>query len=340
MIYIDSKYIGLISARLEKFSRVKDNLYNFRCPYCGDSKKNRTKRRGYLYKHKNNTNFKCHNCGASKTFTYFLRDIDKSLYEQYRIERYKEGLTGRGFVTPEPEIKFKKPVFKTSIKLPKASSNDRASDYLKKRKLNPEHFYYTGKFKEYCNSIKQTYPDIKNDHPRIIIPFYDEDKNLIGFQGRSLDPWVVPKYLTVMLDEDKPKVYGLDTIDKTKVVYVTEGPFDSTFIQNSVAMCGADLYDSDLGIKDLCWIYDNEPRNKEITDRIAKCIRRGDKVVIWPNTIKEKDLNDMILAGHKVQDVVESNTYKGLQAELKFNLWKKNDQQHFSTKAKRYSRST
>jgi|AACY02.2.fsa_nt_gi transcription elongation factor Elf1 len=340
MIYIDSKYIGLISARLEKFSRVKDHLYNFRCPYCGDSKKNRTKKRGYLYRQKTDYNFKCHNCGASKSFTYFLKDLDKGLYDQYVMERYKEGLTGRGSVTPEPTFEFKKPVFKVSVKLPKASSNDRASDYLKKRKLNPEHFYYAGKFKEYCNSIKETYPDTKNDHARIIIPFYDEDKKLIGFQGRSLDPWVTPKYLTVMLDEDHPKIYGLDTIDKEEVVYITEGPFDSTFIRNSVAMCGADLRSSDLGIRDICWIYDNEPRNNEITERISKCIKRGDKIVIWPDSVKQKDINDMILAGHNVQDIVESNTYKGLQAELKFNLWKKNDQQHYSSKAKRYSRST
>tara|TARA_R100000027_G_scaffold16704_1_gene12088 strand:+ start:2109 stop:3131 length:1023 start_codon:yes stop_codon:yes gene_type:complete len=340
MIYIDSKYIGLISARLEKFSKVKDNLYNFRCPYCGDSKKNKTKKRGYFYRRKTDTNFKCHNCGTSKSLTNFLKDIDKQLYDQYLLERYKEGLTGRGSVAPEPKFEFKKPVFRPSLKLPKASSNDRASDYLKKRKLNPEHFYYTGKFKEFCNSYSDTYPDTRNDHARIIIPLYDEDKNLLGFQGRALDSFVKPKYLTVMLDEDNPKIYGLDAVRKDQVVFITEGPFDSTFIRNSVAMCGADLHVSSLGISDYCWIYDNEPRNAEICQRISKCISRGEKVVIWPSNIKEKDLNDMIIAGHDVQSIVESNTYKGLQAELKFNLWKKNDQQHYSSKAKRYSRST
>lgn len=335
MIYLDSKYIGLVSARLGKFQRVKDNLYNFRCPYCGDSAKNKNKKRGYLYQRKNDFNFKCHNCGASKSFTYFLKDLDKTLYDQYLLERYREGLTGKGTVAPEPKFEFKKPVFKTGIKLPKANEDPRASDYLKKRKLNPTHYYFAKNFKEFCNSYKHTFDSCKNDHSRIIIPFWDEDKNLLGFQGRALDSFVQPKYLTVMLDEENPKVFGLNTIDKNELVYITEGPFDSTFLSNSIAMCGADLYLAGRGIGNYCWVWDNEPRNAEICQRISKSIKRGDKVVIWPNHISQKDLNDMVLAGHNVQSIVDSNVYKGLEAELKFNTWKKND---LGQKTKRFGR--
>ena len=338
MIFIDHKYIGLVSARLEKFKKVKDNLYTFRCPYCGDSKKNKNRTRGYFYQRKADYNFKCHNCGSSRSFTNFLKDIDSSLYDQYVLERYKEGLTGRGSVTPEPKFEFKQPVFKTKVKidLPKASTNDRASDYLKKRKINPNNFYYAAKFKEFCNSMKKTFPDCKNDHSRIIIPMYNESGELLGFQGRSLDSWVQPKYLTVMLDEDNPKVYGLDTINKNETVYITEGPFDSTFVRNSVAMCGADLLLDDFGINDACYVYDNEPRNAEICERISKCIKQGFKVVIWPSNITQKDINDMVLSGHDVQSMVESNTYSGLEATLKFTNWKKNEQRNSSQKARRF----
>lgn len=338
MIFIDHKYIGLVSVRLEKFKRVKDNLYTFRCPYCGDSKRNKNRTRGYFYQRKADYNFKCHNCGTSKSFTYFLKDMDTTLYDQYVLERYKEGLTGRSTNTPEPKFDFKQPVFekKVKINLPKASENPRSSDYLKKRKLNPTKFYYAEKFKSFTNTIKKTFDDIGNDHARVIIPFFNEEKQLIGFQGRSLDPWVQPKYLTVMLDEDTPKVYGLDTIDKNETVYITEGPFDSTFIHNSIAMCGADLYVNDFGINDCCWIYDNEPRNPEICERISKCIKRGEKVVIWPSNITQKDINDMVLSGHDVQSVVELNTYSGLEATLKFTNWKKNEQRNNSQKARRF----
>jgi hypothetical protein len=151
---------------------------------------------------------------------------------------------------------------------------------------------------------------------------YDSDKNLIGFQGRALGKSLT-KYITVMLDGEAPKIYGLDTIDKKLPIYVVEGPFDSTFINNSVALCGSD---GDLGYlkgSDTILVYDNEPRNREIVNRIDKCIGRGEKVVIWPNGIIEKDINDMVLAGHEVESMIKLNTYSGLQAKIKFNNWKK-----------------
>jgi hypothetical protein len=126
-----------------------------------------------------------------------------------------------------------------------------------------------------------------------------------------------------MLDESAPKIYGLETIDKSKTVYITEGPFDSTFISNSIALCGADGNLDFLGIDDVVWVYDNEPRNKEIHRRIEKCIDCGEKVIIWPTTIQQKDINDMVMAGHRVIDVIKSNTYSGLEAKVKLNLWKK-----------------
>ena len=131
------------------------------------------------------------------------------------------------------------------------------------------------------------------------------------------------RYITIMLDEDQPKIYGLDKINETKPIYIIEGPFDSTFVENSVAMCGSDIDIRTFGWSDYIWVYDNEPRNRQIVDRISKTIGRGEKVVIWPNDISEKDINDMILTGHNVQHVIESNTYHGLEANLKFNNWKK-----------------
>jgi hypothetical protein len=175
---------------------------------------------------------------------------------------------------------------------------------------------------EWANSQKSTFDNIIRDENRIVIPMYDEDKNLIGFQGRALGKSFT-KYITVMLNEDAPKVYGLDTIDKTSTVYITEGPFDSTFICNSIAMCGADADISNWGISNPVWIYDNEPRNREIVNRISRTIDNGNSIVIWPNNIIEKDINDMVLSGHDVMSMVKSNTYSGLEAKIKFNNWKK-----------------
>ena len=321
MDHIDSKFIGLVSSKLEKFKRVKANLYNFRCPICGDSKKNKSKTRGYIYAVKVNTNFKCHNCGASMSFNNFLKKVDPAVHKQYVMEKFKDGHTGRNFVVDEPVIKFEAPKFKRKIKLPKASEHPKSAGYLSARKLNPDHFYYAENFKKFVNTLKPTFDDVNHDEERIIIPLYYE-KNLIGLQGRSINPNPV-KYITVMLDDDAPKIYGLDNIRRDAPVYVTEGPFDSTFIRNAIAMCGADADVSRWGISNPIWIYDNEPRNREITNRISKTIDSGQSVVIWPNGIDEKDINDMVMSGLDVQSMIESNVYSGLEAKLKFNTWKK-----------------
>jgi len=322
MDLIDSKYIGLVSVRLQKFKKVKQDLYNFRCPICGDSKKNKNRTRGYIYAVKNNANFKCHNCGESLSFNNFLKKIDTTLHKQYTLEKFKEGFTGKNFVVEEPKFEFNKPVFKKSINLPKASEVPIAKEYLEKRKLDPKKFYFADKFKEWTNTQKATFSTIGRDESRIIIPMYDIDSNLIGFQGRALGP-SPNKYITVMLIENAPKIYGLDQINREETVYVTEGPFDSTFISNAIAMCGADADLDKWGINNRVWIYDNEPRNKEIVSRISRTIDRGEKVIIWSSSIKEKDINDMVLAGLNVMDVLKSNTYSGLEGKLKFNEWKK-----------------
>ena len=321
MNLVDSKYIGLVSPRLQKFKKVKNNLFNFRCPICGDSKKNKSKTRGYFYTIKADVNFRCHNCGASMTFSNFLKEIDTVLHKQYVFERFKDGKSGRGTVVEEPKFNFQPPEFKQKIDLPKADSNERAKEYLERRKLNPSDFYYTSKFKAWTNSHKKTFDDFNYDEPRIIIPLFYK-KSWIGFQGRSLGPNSV-KYITVIFNENSPKIYGLDNIRTDAPVFVTEGPFDSTFIRNSIAMCGADGDVGKWGVSTPVWVYDNEPRSKEITSRISNNIANGESVVIWPNQIKEKDINDMVLAGHDVQSIVESNIYNGLEANLQFTNWKR-----------------
>jgi len=322
MDLVDSKYVGLISPRLPKFKRVKSNLYNFRCPICGDSQKTKSKARGYIYEVKANANFRCHNCGASMSFNNFLKKIDPVLQKQYAMEKFKEGFAGgRNMVVEEPKFNFTPPKFKKKLELPKASDNPRSSGYLTARKIDASKFYYAEKFKEFVNTLKPTFDNTRYDEERIIIPLYYKE-TLVGLQGRSLGPSKV-KYITVMLNDDAPKIYGLDNIRTDAPVYVTEGPFDSTFIRNSIAMCGADADVSKWGISSPVWIYDNEPRSEEIVSRISRTIDKGDSVVIWPTNIEEKDINDMVMAGHDAQSMVESNVYSGLTAKLQFNTWKR-----------------
>jgi predicted RNA-binding Zn-ribbon protein involved in translation (DUF1610 family) len=310
MDLIDSKYIGLLSSRLPKFKRVKVDLFTFRCPICGDSQKNKNKTRGYIYTVKNNTNFKCHNCGASLSFNNFLKHIDPTLHKQYTLEKFKEGHTGKNFVVEEPKFEFKKPTFKKRLDLPKASDNQISKQYLEK-------------FQEWTNTQKPTFNNIIRDESRIVIPLHTREGEIFGFQGRSLGSSSV-KYITVILYDGIPKVYGLNEVSTDETIYVTEGPFDSTFVQNAIAMCGSDILLDSLNLgDDIVYVLDNEPRNKEICNRISKLIDGGKKVVIWPKAIQEKDINDMKIAGLSVMDVLKLNTYRALEAKIKFNEWKK-----------------
>jgi len=321
MDLIDSKYISLVSARLQKFKRVKSDLYNFRCPICGDSQKNKNKARGYLYAVKANTNFKCHNCGASMSFNNLLKKLDSSLHGRYTLEKYKTGVTGKNFVVDEPEFVFEKPKFAKKIDLPSCSEVEVARTYLQQRKIDPSKFYFAENFDEFVKSFPDVDYSYMGKESRIIIPLLYE-KSLVGFQARAIGPNKI-KYITVMLNDKAPKIYGLDTVRGDAPVYVTEGPFDSTFVPHSIAMCGADADVRRWGISNPVWIYDNEPRNREITNRISKTIDSGESVVIWPSDIQQKDINDMVLAGHDVVGVLKSNTYSGLEAKIKFTAWKK-----------------
>ena len=329
MDHIDVKYINLISSRLSKFKKVKPHLYNFRCPICGDSQKQKNKARGYLYRVKNNTNYKCHNCGISVSFSNFLKTIDSESHKHYVFEKFKDGKTGKNFITHSPEDIFKtvdsaRPKFKKKVvlDLPNAFSVDISKRYLESRAIFKGDFYYAKNFKEFVNSIKpDAFDNVRLGEERIVIPIVRNNK-LVGVQGRALSTNPI-KYLTVMFNDDAPKVYGIDRVDRSSTVFIVEGPFDSHFLPNSVALCGSDGEVRDLEGSDIVFVYDNEPRNREIVAKIEKIIEGGGRVVIWPNNVSEKDLNDMVLAGRDVKNVVESNIYSGLEAKLKFTTWKK-----------------
>ena len=329
MSYLDTKYINLASASLQKYKKVKNGLWTFRCPYCGDSKKNKNKTRGYIFSVKGDHVFKCHNCGITRSFSNFLKDHVPHVYDEYVMERYKEGTIGKNVPKPDLTQFISKPKFeKKTIDLKPLSCLNNfhvAKKYILDRGI-PENkldrLYYCPNFKEWTNTQKHTFSDTTNDEERIIIPLNDTDGNLIGFQGRSLSPKAKMRYITVMLNEDAPKLYGLDHINKNETIYIVEGPLDSFFLENSVAMCGSDVDIRSFGWSDYIWVYDNEPRSRQITDKISKSIDAGDAVVIWPRSIKEKDLNDMVTSGINVKNVIQSNVYQGLKAKLQLSNWK------------------
>ncbi len=328
--YIDLKFINEISARLSQFKKKTDYLYNFRCPYCGDSQKSKTKARAYLYRVKNDMFFKCHNCGEGHNLSNFLKYLDPKKYEEYLLERYK----GSAPSTSKPKFenfvpKFEEKDFLANLVCVKDLAEDHpVTAYINNRKIPNEYkskLYLCDKFMSFVNEVKpNTFPHTKGEHPRLIIPFYDVDGKAFAFQGRAFGK-EQPKYLTIKLDENKQKVYGLDTINLHEQIYIVEGPIDSMFIDNCLAAGGADLTLT-VPVEQVTYIFDNEPRNKEIIKRMYDLIDAGYNVVVWPEDLQLKDVNDLIISGMsklEVKNLISKHTYSGLEALTNMTKFRK-----------------
>ena len=336
MSYIDQKYINLCTSRVEKFKKVRDNLWNFRCPICGDSRKHKNKARGFVYRKKASFFYKCHNCGVGLTFNNFLKHIDHGLYTEYRVEKYKGGETqGNTPIPDKSPFKFEAPKFDKSMnkhldnlsKFSDLKEDHPALSYVKNRKIPKEHWdklYLADKFYEWSNSIfPEKFKSINIDYPRLVIPFFDKSGEIFAYQGRAFGK-EEPRYITLKIVSEKEKIYGLERIDFDSHVYIVEGPLDSLFMDNCMAVAGADLNLLELNPSSTTVIYDNEPRNKHTVERMFKSVDRNYNIVIWPQTLKQKDINDMYLSGiEDVKSFIDEHSYQGLEAYLKINQWKK-----------------
>lgn len=331
MLLIETQYIDKIKYRFEKLTE-KNNVYQFRCFYCGDSQRSKTKARGYLYPIKNTYNYRCHNCGKSISFANFLKDIDLNCYEQFILEKFKKSKNKKipekltFSVKPEkPQPKQIADIFDDLPKVGELDKNHPARVYLDGRQIPTSKYneiYFCEKFKRWTNSIKPVFDKLNYDEARIVIPLRYKH-NSIGFVGRSLNPNSKMKYITIMLNSKYPKIYNLDNVNLEQDTYILEGPFDSMFIPNSIAMCGSDVNLDDIKIKRPIYVYDNEPRNLEIVNRMWKVVETGKSIVIWPKSIKEKDVNLMHISGIDVVSILRENTFSGLEAKLKFNYWER-----------------
>ena len=326
--YIDVKYVNIISPLLQQFKKKGDFLWNFRCPYCGDSQKSRTKARGFVYRKKNDLFYKCHNCGVGTTLGKLIEHLDSKSYKDYIMERYKSGVKT---VNKEPEFKFNEPVFRSKDicsalnSLSELEAHHPARKIIDRRNLpisSYKDLFLCPEFYKFTNRlIPNKFPSLDGDHPRLLIPFRDEEGEVFAYQGRAFGN-EQPKYLTIKLQE-RDKIFGLDKIDKRKEVLVVEGPLDSLFLDNCIAVAGADVPNLDC---DFTVVFDNEPRNKELLKQVEKAINHGHKICLWPEQMKYKDINDMILGGYtkeEIQDLIKHNTYQGTTATLWFTKWRK-----------------
>ena len=270
----------------------------------------------------------------STTFYSFLKQVDPSLANEYQLERFKDEHISH-INQPEssvPDFRDEPPIFKKSLQLPtieSLSEDHFAKKYVQGRKI-PRYYqsylYYSEDFQEFVKKLGIE-KDLSPNDKRLVIPIYDKENNLIAFQGRALGDSAI-RYITIKFDDDSKKVFGLERIDPSRTIYVVEGPIDSMFIDNAVATCDSHLESAadSLDKSNLVLIFDNQPRNKEIIQQIDHAIDNHFNVVIWPEMIEEKDINEMVINGFssdEIQDIIDSNTFQNLSAKMQFLNWKK-----------------
>jgi transcription elongation factor Elf1 len=340
MLYIDAKYAAIVGTRLRNFKQKKDYLWNYSCPVCGDSSKNKLKARGFIYKMGADLFCKCHNCGHGTNIGNLIKYVDPTLYDEYVLERYKGGASKhnahkdiketRVDLTPS-KVEWKDDVLDGLKRLDMLDEEHPAVQYLINRKIPEDRWellYFAPRFKTYTNSVSPKFQEpIEGEHPRMIIPYFKPNGKCFAFQGRAYGD-EQPKYYTIKVDETEEKIYGLDRVDYSKRIYVVEGPIDSLFLPNAVAVSGASFDTPTIRqlLTNATIVMDNEPRNKDIVKQLAKYIDLGYNVCMFPDTIQEKDINDMVLAGRSPDEILETintNTFSGIEAKLKFADWRK-----------------
>lgn len=343
--WLEKKYINLLSSRLERFKWKSQNLANFKCPLCGDSRYNPKKIRGYIYERDNKYWFHCHNESLTLRFTEFLKRMDYRLFSEYRLEE----LADKKPPPPTPELPFKrintaiqfnnknKDEIKLLKKLPKISQlapDHPAKRYVVDRKIpTPCHsiIRWADNFQAWTNDVlpgKFSKESLKYDEGRIVLPYFTKEGEFYAYQGRVLDGSEGVRYIMIIIDPAIPPLFGLDRVDLDRSVWVVEGPIDSLFLPNALAYGGGHFSAlTKVAERDKFIIAtDNEPHSTDAKKRLLQMVENGYRVVVWPSFIEQKDINAMVLAGHDpewIVQVMNQNTYEGLTAKLKIAEWSK-----------------
>lgn len=326
-LHIQTKYAQFVGTYLSRFKKQNTYLWNFRCPVCGDSERDVSKARGYLYKNKNGLlSYQCHNCGDHRSFSSFLKYVSESVYREYRLETFKGGSAWFEEDEEEPDQIGCREWQTRLTPLKDLSKIHISTQYVKDRQI-PEsahdRFWYTPNFGEFLKSLEleQHAPF----DPRLLLVESDVFGALKIIIARAINPDAEMRYVTITTDDNYPKLFGLGRLDYTKQIYVVEGAIDSLFIPNCIATLDSNLraYQKCDKVQTPVLIWDNEPRSVQIVSKMRAAVLAGESVVIWPDGLQYKDINDMVKGGVDFQRIINTNVYKGPLALLRLANWKK-----------------
>ena len=341
--WLEEQYINRISFQLDKFERKSETLYNCRCPICFDSAKRRDIARGYFIRESDGWRYYCHNCGINLSFYPFLKLVNPGLLDQFRLDKFKES----GFTKPKRETKkeltaadIPKSILKREstteflpidglINMTEMKKDHPAYEYILKRKIPYKQIprlYYVKKFFDWRSRITLTENKSKIDHPRLVIPYRNFDNAVFRYSSRSFGK-IEPRYIQTILDKNQSRIFGLELLDASKLVYIVEGQLDSLFLPNCVAVGSANYNVEILNtLQHKIYVPDNQPRNPSVVKQIKSVVESGQPICLWKENYG-KDINQMVLDHNLTQtdliNLIKESTVSGIQARLVFSKWSK-----------------
>ena len=342
----DKSWINYVDAKVwenlpESSLKSRNNSeITFRCPICGDSKKNRLKKRGYFYR-KTGT-FYCFNCGTNMTGYDFLKaicpkDVFDRIIQDYKVLNFDNIVRGRKVEAIQPqrstfEILAPNPSYRYLLDAKWVVKP--LSDYAK-------HCLDDRKIPVGSRNMLKSIVD-PNGREFILIQYIWDDSCIYhqlwnaskyDINGQGSVKYIFPKDENINF-QPKP-VFNIGNVDVSHhSIYCTEGVFDSLFIKNGVALGGRSL--TDYQYRMLTELY---PRHKIVLAfdhdyaGMSSSIKHAEK---YPNisfldisdlmeAAGTKDLNDFVKVTGRSdvfmnENFLKERTISAFQVEMKLKL--------------------
>lgn len=307
------------------------NTYTGGCPICREGKS--WGRKSRLYYIPNDSKLCCHNCGWYGTPINWVMEVEQLTYKEVAAQikecDYEYGLPVETIEKAQTtELPRDSINLFDRTQLTYYKDNDsvkRAVDVIVDRKLN--------KAVNRPRTLYTSLTDVVHKN-RLIIPFYNQSNECIFYQSRKLfESDTKPKYLSKMNSEKSLFNYN-NVSSSTDNVFITEGPIDSFFIEDSVAVAGIQERSKEsltpvqaqqlerLFLVQTVWVLDSQWLDQTSLIKTETLLKNNQCVFIWPRNIGEKfkDINEMCVyfdidrIGKKY---ILENTYCGLKGIVK-----------------------
>lgn len=336
MSYVEEEYAELALSKQLKYKKITNSSafkLRCRCPVCGDSKSDENKARFWARGVDDTVLLHCFNCEYSANIVRYLKEYEEELYREYLVEKRKSQFT----YTP-PKKEESKPKEKAyveylpySVRIDTLSEDNKIVQYIKKRKLPSSAYskiYFTKEWQKLVNEINPGTYSYPRDEMRLVIPIFSKEGKIESFQGRALKKDDSRKYITIKADENASKIYGLERVKEDNPIFVMEGPIDSLFIPNAIAITGGSLDLNEVPFPEKrIWVMDNEPRHPDTIKRMTKLVKAGEKVVFWDKwNVEGKDINEFVINGATRMNILQyilGNYESGLKAKLRLAKYAK-----------------